>query len=814
MSPAWNGISRRSVSLFPRVRQSCVRSAGSADWAGSAGLRIKKRPPLAVFRTRLVAISQGLRSVSLFPRVRQFRVRTAGSADWAGSAGFSSPFLLPLSLSPSPAQQQDSAAARQRSGAAAQQRQPKSAPASETAKQLNNGSNRQSRSSREQQSNTADSTAQKRQSSRSSRSSREAGQQSGRAADQQSGRPAEQQSSRAAEQQSQAQDSARAPATPLTSRAPQLFWLELAAKRAWVLRPSRGAGAMALSLSPSFSLGLQSLTAGSADVKRAVAGRITGGSADVKRTWSADVKRRSADVKMHRSADVKMHRSADVKMHPRSADVKRIRSADVKRIRSADVKRTIRSADVKRKSELRTSGTLKDEIPADIGNLRFDVVSCKDVMHDPDFCGCSCSSRRPYRWWKARAVIAANARWGKRRELWQGRLGSCTQDEAWWRSEDARHAVRMEEAEVLAVKKLECRRLARERRKLRVAATRAKEMQAEEARRSSARASHLDFMAAFCAAAWQASELGEPAQAICNEASSVTPAKHSGYRLGRVAQKQLLDMFFHRRCARADIPFVGRRRSRCSLLSSHVLTKGTADVRWLRFFAFMQFACLPLLDATPCENSSAGMDENVGQRAWILAAQISLRAREVGGVRLRQHRRRGRCLFSAVSASVEIDPRAFAVVDAGSQVGKWRSKCLQASILSLCADSSLRRVLHTRFTRQCNNHVGSGVTPAFVERRNLYAVQQALCQMGERVHVIVMSSSGLGAASSGHAMWQLGCPNGDALGVVLWSVEGAHVLACYGMRFKDVTPDRSIKWPWPGSVVCGPKKSPEQFSAS
>ena len=69
MNPAWNGISRRSVSLFPRVRQSRVRSAGSAGWAGSAGLTIKKK------------------NVSLFPRVRQFRVRSAGSADWAGSAG-------------------------------------------------------------------------------------------------------------------------------------------------------------------------------------------------------------------------------------------------------------------------------------------------------------------------------------------------------------------------------------------------------------------------------------------------------------------------------------------------------------------------------------------------------------------------------------------------------------------------------------------------------------------------------------------------------------------------------------------------------
>ena len=85
-------------------------------------------------------------------------------------------------------------------------------------------------------------------------------QHSTRAAEQHSARAAEQHSSSGAEQQSKAAGQlARAPATPLTPRAPQLFGLEPAAKRAWVLPPSWGAGAMALSpssLSSSSSLRL------------------------------------------------------------------------------------------------------------------------------------------------------------------------------------------------------------------------------------------------------------------------------------------------------------------------------------------------------------------------------------------------------------------------------------------------------------------------------------------------------------------------------------------------------------------------------
>ena len=37
------------------------------------------------------------------------------------------------------------------------------------------------------------------------------------------------------------------------------------------------------------------------------------------------------------------------------------------------------------------------------------------------------------------------------------------------------------------------------------------------------------------------------------------------------------------------------------------------------------------------------------------------------------------------------------------------------------------------------------------------------------------------------------------------------MLACHGMRFQGVKPDRSIQWPWVESVVCGPKKAPAQI---
>ena len=81
-------------------------------------------------------------------------------------------------------------------------------------------------------------------------------------------------------------------------------------------------------------------------------------------------------------------------------------------------------------------------------------------------------TRRPYRWWKARSVVAENVAWGKRNAGWQARMAACVQEETWWRCEGARRALHLEEAQAVQAKKLECRRLARERRRGRVAAAR------------------------------------------------------------------------------------------------------------------------------------------------------------------------------------------------------------------------------------------------------------------------------------------------------------------------------------------------------
>ena len=119
-------------------------------------------------------------------------------------------------------------------------------------------------------------------------------------------------------------------------------------------------------------------------------------------------------------------------------------------------------------------------------------------------------SRPPCRWWKERACIAENSRWGKMYALWQVRLSECAQDEAVWREEDARRAIASEEAEAVAAKNLERRRFERERRRVRVAAAREVEAQAEEARRSSARASRLESLAALCIHSREVPQVGEP----------------------------------------------------------------------------------------------------------------------------------------------------------------------------------------------------------------------------------------------------------------------------------------------------------------
>ena len=327
----------------------------------------------------------------------------------------------------------------------------------------------------------------------------------------------------------------------------------------------------------------------------------------------------SADVSLHQLAEVNMHWAAEVQIQW-SADVcfdfvarealfatsfgipDELSLSELDRYRIYEIvhgPRAFRSfvllgASVKSRMAYLSNKELNRRKHAENGNP---PKKTQEQVQDGQVHSLRGGAQRPYRWWKARAAIAENARWGKRRMLWQRRLGACAQDEAWWRGENARYAIRMEEAQALEAKKLERRRLARERRRERVAAARVVAVQAEEARRSSARASRLESLAAFLEEARRVPKLREPARAICSdEASSATSAENTGSHEAFVAQKQRLDVFFQRRCARADSPcVVGRCRRPCSQSSSDVVLKGTADAFWLlRFFSFMQFVCLPL----------------------------------------------------------------------------------------------------------------------------------------------------------------------------------------------------------------------------
>ena len=219
-------------------------------------------------------------------------------------------------------------------------------------------------------------------------------------------------------------------------------------------------------------------------------------------------------------------------------------------------------------------------------------VWSKDVMHDFEFSipRKSClavdassltalstvqiGSRRPYRWWKARAVVAENAQWGRRSARWQARINTCVQDEDWWRGEDAWRAIRVEAAKAVEAKKLACRRLARERRRERLAAARAVQAQDEEARRFHAQSARLESLAAFRHMAQQAHTVRESKITDCEEACSRISRAQS--RCKAVMQKKRMDVFFSRRCAQAGADPNNPHSSRTWNLASLESGKGVA----------------------------------------------------------------------------------------------------------------------------------------------------------------------------------------------------------------------------------------------
>ena len=137
---------------------------------------------------------------------------------------------------------------------------------------------------------------------------------------------------------------------------------------------------------------------------------------------------------------------------------------------------------------------------------------------------------------------------------------------------------------------------------------------------------------------------------------------------------------------------------------------------------------------------------------------------------------------------------------------------LQVSVLKLCSSSKLRCALRSTFLAQCRNHVGASMQGSALQMQNLHVVRQALCQERLCVHVLVVKDEMHTTETSAGRCWHLGHPEGDVMGVVLWSVGASHAFSCHGVRFDAVARCDSQEWLWPGSVVCGPKGRRPAFS--
>ena len=163
-----------------------------------------------------------------------------------------------------------------------------------------------------------------------------------------------------------------------------------------------------------------------------------------------------------------------------------------------------------------------------------------------------------------------------------------------------------------------------------------------------------------------------------------------------------MDVFFSRRCAQAGADPNNPHSSRTWNLASLESGKGVAGILLLRMVSFVLFACWDATDSA-CDVVRA---HTTGSEACALSApDVSkcnprlhcMEAQVVGSRRLKHCKRRRCCVVSAVKASIEIDRQAYAIHDAGSRLGKWHSKCLQASILALCSSPALRKALLSIF---------------------------------------------------------------------------------------------------------------------
>jgi len=155
----------------------------------------------------------------------------------------------------------------------------------------------------------------------------------------------------------------------------------------------------------------------------------------------------------------------------------------------------------------------------------------------------------------------------------------------------------------------------------------------------------------------------------------------------------------------------------------------------------------------------------------------------------------------------ELRLREGCIRDGGSELGRWRGKCLQRALLRAVGDRALRARLRTRLLQGCCDHAGAGLRGEEAELLNFLLVFHAL--VAEKVSVVVAGCWSSLAASQGFldGCWEFGHVGGARVGVLLWCWGEQHVYAMRGVdaRALAARPLADLRAPWFKSVVSGKK---------
>ena len=255
-------------------------------------------------------------------------------------------------------------------------------------------------------------------------------------------------------------------------------------------------------------------------------------------------------------------------------------------------------------------------------------------------------------------------------------------------------------------------------------------------------------------------------------------------------------------------------------------------VCWLLWSACQSYAHAMLQCAVSNKIQKVDVDYDARVAIWFALGCAGLRARFVGGSRVRMIRRSpgcgvnrrkvhtvrcdrgcGKCLQAGCVScfprcqQVSCEPSCSVdLVECGSRWYGWKAKCLQACVASLFrGDRRLRveRYLRTR----CSNDAGSGCSGSREERRNLEAVQQLLVEQHMYIDVFEASCAGSLVSGSIVGVWQLGAVSGMCAGSVAWLTDSCHVVKLRGAEScaREFTPLTTTIPPWERVVVGSPK---------